>query len=191
MKSIYRILILVMGVGLMSRCADDGVYEHPIVHDNFPEVPILFATATTQGANPYYTVAWGTDGAGNALATPAANNIVITISVPDDAPLKIREITKMISGITGITPGNVAGGTTVTANYLPAPVAVNGTSTTITTNLAEFNTRTNPATSRVTAANVNAITATSPYVERAFMFLVTLEDGSTIITQQLRLRVIK
>ena len=188
MKNIYRILVLVMSVGLLSQCADDGEYDHPIVHDNFPEVPIHFATAATQGANPYYTVAWGTDGAGSALATPAANNIVISISVPDDAPLKIREITKMISGATGITPGNLA--TVTVANYLPAPVAVNGTSTTITTNMAEFNTRT-PAAARVTQANVNAITATSPYVERAFMFLVTLEDGSTIVTQQLRLRVVK
>ena len=189
MKSIYRILILVMGVGLLSQCDDDGVYEHPIAKDNHPEVPVLFATATTQGANPYYTVAWGTDGAGNALATPAANNIVINISVPADAPLKIREITKMISGATGITPGNLATATFV--NYLPAPVVVNGASTTITTNMAEFNARTTPAASRVTPANVNAITATSPYVERAFMFLVTLEDGSTIVTQQLRLRVVK
>src|SRR5688572_9434797 len=115
MKSIYRILILVMSVGLLSQCADDGEYDHPIVHDNFPEVPIRFATATTQGANPYYMVAWGADGAGNALATPAANSIVITISVPDDAPLKIREITKMISGATGITPGTLA--TTTIANY--------------------------------------------------------------------------
>ena len=178
-----------MGVGLLSQCADDGEYDHPINHDNIPEVPVLFATATTHGANPYYTVAWGTDGAGNALATPAANNIVISISVPDSAPLKIREITKMISGATSITPGNVAAATFV--NYLPAPIAVNGTSTTITTNMAEFNARTTPAASRVTAANVNGITATSPYVERAFMFLVTLEDGSTIITQQLRLRVVK
>jgi hypothetical protein len=187
MKSLYKIVFLVMGAGILSQCAQDGEYDHPINHDSIPTVPILFTGAKTYGANPYTTVAWGSD---PATATPAANNIAIVISVPDDSPLKIKEITKMIGGATSITPGILG----TRGNYLAAPIAVNGTTVTINTNLTEFNTKPTtviPAAERVTAANVNAITAVSPYVERAFMFLVTLEDGSTIVTQQLRLRTTK
>jgi hypothetical protein len=190
MKSLYKILILVMGAGLLSQCAQDGEYDHPINKDNIPDVPILFPGTTTHGANPFTTVAWGTDGSGAALPAPAANNIAIVISVPDDSPLKIREITKMIAGATSITPGILV----TRGNYLAAPIAVNGTTVTINTTLSEFNgkpTTVVPAAERVTQANVNGITATSPYVERAFMFLVTLDDGSTVVTQQLRMRVVK
>jgi hypothetical protein len=181
MKNLYRILTFVACIGFFAQCADDGEYEHPINADNIPEVPVLFTGATTFGANPYYQVAF------QGGAAP----ITINIAVPGDAPLKIKEITKMIAGTTSITPGNVT--TATVANYLAAPVTVNGASTTISTSLTEFNTKM-PAASRVTQALVDAATTSTPatpYVERAFMFLITLEDGTTIITQQVRLRVVK
>jgi hypothetical protein len=181
MKNIYRVLTFVACIGFFSQCADDGEYDHPINKDNIPDVPIMFDGATTFGGNPYYQVAF------QGGAAP----ISINISVPGDSPLKIMEITKMIAGTTSITPGNV--NTASVANYLAAPIAVNGTSTTITTSLTEFNAKM-PAASDVTQALVDAATTSTPatpYVERAFMFLVTLEDGSTVVTQQVRLRVIK
>jgi hypothetical protein len=181
MKKLYTILTLVVCVGLFSQCADDGEYDHPINRDNIPAVPILFTGATTYGGNPYYQVSFA-----NGTAP-----VAITISVPDDSPLKIKEITKMIAGTTSITPGNVM--TASVVNYLAAPIAVNGTTTTINTSLTEFNLKV-AAASRVTQALVDAATTSTPatpYVERAFLFLVTLEDGSTIISEQVRLRVIK
>jgi hypothetical protein len=181
MKNLYRVLTFVALVGVFSQCADDGEYDHPINRDNIPEVPVLFTGSTSFGANPYYQVAF------QGGAAP----ITITVSVPDDAPVKIKEITKMIAGTTAITPGNVISGTV--ANYLAAPIQVNGASATISTSLTEFNAKM-PAASRVTQAAVDAAatsTPATPYVERAFLFLVTLEDGSTIVTQQVRLRVVK
>jgi hypothetical protein len=181
MKNLYRILTLVIAVSLFSQCADDGDYDHPINRDNIPAVPILFTGATTYGGNPYYQVAFASGAAAFS----------ITISVPDDSPLKIKEITKMIAGTTSVTPGNVT--TASVANYLTAPISVNGTTTTINSSLTEFNLKVATA-SRVTQALVDAAatsTPATPYVERAFLFLVTLEDGSTIITEQVRLRVIK
>jgi hypothetical protein len=74
--------------------------------------------------------------------------------------------------------------------YLNAPVAASGKTITINTSLTEFNTRLTGA-NRITAANVDALNATTLYVERAFMFLVTLDDNTTVITQQVRIRVTK
>lgn len=188
MKNLYRMLTLVLSVGLFTQCADDGEYDHPINHDNIPEVPVLFPGAVSFGGNPYYQVSFA---GGTATVT-------INISVPEDSPLKIKEITKMIAGTTSITPGNV--NTASIANYLAAPIQVNGTSVVINTSISEFNSKfpaatcPNTTTSRILQCNVDAAatsTPATPYIERAFLFLVTLEDGSTIITEQVRLRVIK
>lgn len=181
MKNLYRILTFVACLAVFGQCANDGEYDHPINRDNTPEVPILFTGATTFGANPYYQISF------QGGAAPFS----IQISVPEDSPLKIKEITKMIAGTTAITPGNVTSATV--ANYLAAPIAVNGTSATVTSSLTEFNAKM-PAATDVTQTlvdNATANTPATPYVERAFMFLVTLEDNSTIITQQVRLRVVK
>lgn len=170
-------------VALLTQCAPDGEYEHPIVYDNIPDVPVLFPGATSFGGNPYYQISFGTGGAAGTTA------FTINVSVPNDAPLKIKEISKMIAGTTSITPGQVATAT----NYLPGVIAVNGTSATIISSLTEFNAKVATA-SRVTQANVDnaaSTTPATPYVERAFLLLVTLEDGSTIISEQVRLRVTK
>lgn len=179
MKNVYKVLAFVACIGFFGQCANDGDYDHPINHDNIPEVPILFTGAKTFGANPFYQVAFQ----GGTAA------ITINISVPESSPLKIKEITKMIAGATSITPANVANAAVV--NYLAAPIAVNGSTVAVSTSLTEFNSKV-AAAARVTQANVDAAatsTPATPYVERAFMFLVTLDDGSTIITQQCRLRV--
>jgi len=191
MKRIYKVLILLSMAGFLSQCAQDGDYVHPINHDNIPVVPILFSNAATVGGNPYVVTAWGTTSGGAVTPDPGpTTNIDLVISVAADSPTKIREITKMIGGATSVTPGILQ----TRANYLAAPVAVNGTTVTISTNLNAYNTKPTtvvPAGERVTAANINALTAAAPYTERAFMFLVTLEDGSTAVTQQFRLRITK
>jgi hypothetical protein len=178
MKYFNKIIIMACSILMLSACADDGEYDHPIVKDRKPEIPVLFSGATTYGANPYYETTLSGTGA-----------IQITISIPTSSPLKIKEITKMIAGATGITPGNV--NTASVANYLSGPIAVDGYETTISTSVSEFNSKV-AATARVTPT-VTPATATSipagGYAERAFMFLVTLEDGTTIIPQQLRIRV--
>jgi hypothetical protein len=168
MKLYNKIILLFLGVALFTACKNDGEYDHPIVVDNIPEVPVIFPGATTAGFNPYYTVSL------------ANGNISIQISTAEGSPVQIKEITKMIAGATGITPGNVG----TLANYLAAPIAVNGSSATITTTITEFNTKV------AAAARVPATIAAGTFQERAFMFLITLEDNTTVIPQQLRMRVI-
>lgn len=187
MKSIYRILTFVACVAVFSQCADDGEYDHPIVYDNIPEVPVLFTGAKTQGANPYYEVVF----AGNT--TP----ISITLSVPAEAGVTITEITKAIAGATSISAGGLA--SSVNANPPPAgvqntyflgAVAVGAGTYTINTTVAAFNANNVAgAANDITQANVDTAAPTAtPYVERAFMLQLLMSDGSTIVPQQVRLR---
>jgi hypothetical protein len=182
MKNLYRILTFVACIGAFSQCADDGEYDHPINQDNIPEVPVLFTGSTSFGGNPYYQIKF------DGTATP----ISINIAVPGDAPVKIKEITKVVAGTTSITPGNVIAASVV--NFLPAAVTVNGTSTTITTTVAALNSYITGTANDATQARVDAATTATPatpYIEYAFLFLVTLEDNTTIVTQQCRLRFVK
>jgi len=182
MKNLYRALTFVACMSLLSQCANDGEYDHPINRDNFPEVPILFTGATTFGGNPYYQIKFD----------PAAQ-ISINIAVGGESGRAIKEITKVVGGTTSITPGNVQGTTSV-ASYIAAPIAVNGTSTTFTTSVAALNSYITGVNNDVTQARVDAAAAATPatpYLEYAFMFLVTLDDGTTVITQQCRLRFVK
>lgn len=173
MKYINKILFFAFGLVLFAACSDDGEYEHPIVKDNIPDTPILFPGATTFGANPYYNV------------TVSGGTITIVVAVPESSPRQIKEITRIITGATGITPGNV----TTAANFLAAPLAVNGKSVTIPITIAEWNAH------NAAAADLTVPPAASPtvpatgFAERAIMFLVTLDDDTQIIPQQLRIRV--
>jgi hypothetical protein len=175
MKYINKILFVAFGLVLFAACNEEGEYEHPIVQDNKPEVPVLFPGATTVGANPYYSV------------TVSGGTMNLVVSIPDDSERNIKEITKMIMGATGITPGNVT--TASVANFLTSPIAVNGKSVTIPVTIAEwnaFNTNANDLT--VPPATGPTVPATG-FAERAIMFLITLDDDTTIIPQQLRIRV--
>lgn len=171
MKKNISIISAVILLLLHTGCTDE--FEHPLLRDNQPEIPVTFTGSTTYGANPYYNVSL------------ANGNISITLAVPESAPVKIKEITKIVGGGTGVTPGNVlTSGTGTLANYLTAPLAVNGTTAVFTTTIAEFNTRV-AASARVTLSSIPA----GGFAERAFMFLLTMEDDSTIIPVQCRIRI--
>jgi hypothetical protein len=190
MKNTYRILVLVTCIGLLSQCADDGEYDHPIAHDNKPATPVLFTGGTTFGANPYYSL------------TMSSGVITINITIPDSSPRSIAQITQMSAGTTALTPGNLAANLTnaTVARYITAPIAVNAKSATITTSIAEFNSKfaavtpLPPATTRLVPPPAGqtvggSFPAGTIYAERAFMFNLMLDDGTSIITQQVRIRV--
>lgn len=158
MKSLkYIIAILIASVFM--GC--DDTFEDDFVKDSIPAIPVTYLGATTYGFNPYYLVA--DDG-----------TVTITLQIPEDSPLQIRELTKAVVGGSGINAGTLKTG----VNYLPEPIAVNGTSVSFTTSLADFNAKV-PAAAQIPTA----------VKEGAFMFLLTMEDGSEIIPTQLRIRV--
>ena len=157
--------------GLFSLAACDKDFTDDLVRDNKPEIPVTFEGATTSGFNPYYAVPYN----------GGTSEISFRITIPSNASLKIKEVTKAIAGGTAITVTGL--NTSSTPSYLDAPVSVGGTSVTITTSIAEFN-------SKVPGS---AITGTPPsgssFEERAFYFLLTMEDDSQIIPVQCRIRV--
>lgn len=156
---------------MFSLAACDKDFTDDIVRDNKPEIPVTFEGATTYGFNPYYTVPYN----------GGASEISFRITIPSNASLHIREVTKMTAGGTAINAGSLSDDQV--PSYLDAPVAVNGTSVTITTSIAEFNSKV-PG-SAITGAPPSG----SSFEERAFMFLLTMEDGSEIIPVQCRIRV--
>lgn len=165
--NLYFILIAMSS--LLFSC--DDKFEGEIVRDNKPEIPVTFDGATTVGFNPYYTVAYsGGTGA-----------ITISLSIPQNAKLKIKQVENIIAGATSI---NVASITSASQpQYLTAPVVVNGTTFTLNSSITEFNTK-------VTSGNrITAAPAAGTFTERAFMIRLRMEDDSFIIPVQCRIRV--
>lgn len=165
MKKIYQFcFLLALTLGAVS-CSEE--FDNPIVRDNRPDVPVTFTGATTYGFNPYYTV-----------SVSAGGTFTLTMAIPSESGRKIKSIKKVIAGGTALTTTGLYDASTAYA----ANINVDATTVTINTSLTEFN-------SKVTAANRVATTiASGTIVERAFMFLVVLDDNSEIIPVQLRIR---
>ena len=164
---LYFILLAISS--LLFSC--DDKFEGQIVRDNKPEIPVTFDGATTVGFNPYYTVAY----------SAGTGAITISLSIPQNAKLKIKQVENVIAGATSI---NVASITSPSQpQYLTSPVAVNGTTFTLNSSITEFNTK-------VTSGNrITAAPAAGAFTERAFMIRLRMDDDSFIIPVQCRIRV--
>jgi hypothetical protein len=157
---------MIMAVA-MSFAACTGDFENELVRDRRLEVPVTFTGAVTNGFNPYYTVPISGSGV-----------ITFTLAIPGDAGKSIKNIKKITAGGTGLLPGTLYDNTAAYA----ANVSVDGTSVTFATTLTEFNTK-------MAAANrVPGTIAAGAFVERAFLFLIVLDDNSEIVPVQCRLR---
>lgn len=150
---------------LIVSCGD----KWEIVKDNRADIPVTFDGATTVGFNPYYSVSY----AGNAFT--------ITLSIPSSSKLKIKEVTNIVAGATSINVASITAGSSI--QYLTGPASVNGTTYTLTTSITEFNTKV-PSSARILSAP-----AAGALVERAFMIKLTMDDDSTIIPMQCRIRI--
>ncbi|GAB3928852.1 hypothetical protein [Larkinella terrae] len=166
-KIAFQFLLLTVFALAGVSCKDDGVYSD-LVRDNRPAVPVTYTGATTYGFDPYYEV-----------STAAGGNIKISISIPASSGRTIKEITRVAAGATSI---NVATLNTVSTNYIAAPIAGSGTTVDFTTTLKDFAAK-RPAVAITPVALPN-------FREIAFMFLVTLDDGSQIVAQPVRIRVL-
>ncbi len=184
MKTIFQKLSIAALIVISFSCNDD--FKDDIVKDNIPDTPIVFTGAFTTGFNPYYTVAVGTPA---NTTTP----IVITMTIPATSPRSFKSLDRMIAGSTSITAGQAAG--TTPASYNPANVVVNGKTLTINTTMAEYNSKVTGAGNQIPATIGTSFVPASPptfnvnYNERAFMFVVRLDDDTTIIPEQVRIRV--
>ncbi len=167
MKHISLNLLLLSFVAVISlSCKDDYKYND-LFQDRRPAVPVTFAEATTYGGNPYI-----------ASSLAANGPITFTLTIPAASGRTIKEITKVVGGATGINPGTL----TSSAAYNATPITGTGTTAVFTTTVAAFKAK-YPAVSIVPAALPN-------FTELAFLFLVTLDDNTQIVTEQVRVRVV-
>lgn len=140
-----------------------------IVKDSLPEIPVTFDGSTSNGFNPYYTVSY------------AGNSFTITLSIPQTSKHQIKEVTNVVAGTTAINVSTLTAASSI--QYLAAPAQVNGYTYTLTTSITEFNTKVTGSTKITTSP------AAGTFAERAFMFKLTMDDDSTIIPVQCRIRV--
>lgn len=128
--------------------------------DNRPEIPVTFPDATTFGFNPYIT-----------YSLSSGKEIELKMSIPATSGRTIKEITKVVGGTSSINVNSLN-----TSTFITSPIAVNATEYVFKTTLQEFISKT-----KVTPAAGGEI---------AFMFLVTLDDGTTIVPVQVRARIV-
>lgn len=171
-KVLNKIVILALLTVGFASCSKD--FTDDLVKDNKPEIPVTFEGATTYGFNPYYST---------SLNSAGDSAIRMKVTIPSDARLKIKEVTKVIWGGTGILPGDLTKEST--PSYFPAPIlSQDGRTVTISTNVKEFN-------SKVSGSTVVAtpFPGGATMTERAYLMILTMDDGSTIIPVQCRIRI--
>ncbi|MBD2700997.1 hypothetical protein IC229_10150 [Spirosoma sp. BT702] len=166
-QNIIKGLFLALLAITAFACKDDLEYG-PLVRDNKPAVPVMFPGATTWGGNPFIEV-----------SAAGAGAIKFTLEIPSSTGRTIKEITKVAGGGTAI---NAASLNTAAAVINAAPIAGSGTTAVFQTTLNDFKTK-------FPGVSVAPGTPTVPR-EIAYIFLVTLDDNSQIVTQQVRVRVI-
>lgn len=107
--------------------------------------------------------------------------ISITLNIPASTGRTIKEITRVAAGTSGVNYKSVE---VTTGLYNTAPIAGSGTSVTFTTTLTEYFAKT--GITPITAAGAG--TATS-FLGRYFFFLITLDNGQTVIPSAVRVYV--
>ena len=168
-NTIINLLLLALIAGGNFSCKDDLIYSD-LVRDNRPAVPVTYPGASTFGFNPFIV---------SSLAAGGA--IQFTLSIPASSGRTIKEITKVVGGGTGINVATLNAATTASA-FNTAPIPGSGTTAVFTTTIAAVKAK-YPSVSIAPAALPN-------YTEIQFLFLVTLDDGTQIVPEPVRVRVV-
>lgn len=118
-----------------------------------------------------------------ATSFAGGGNITIKLNIPANSGRTIKEITRVAAGTSGTNYKSVE---VTTPLYSTAAIPGNGTSATFTTTLAEYAAKT--STTPYTTATAGTSTS---FLARYFFFLVTLDNGQTIIPNAVRVYVNK
>lgn len=114
-------------------------------------------------------------------ASKAENKITITLQIPAGSGRTIKEITKVAAATTNnwtvISTATTVG---TTALYSITPIAGNGNTVTFVTTFDEYKVKT----------GVTAVPNSNALLGRDFYFVVTLDNGQTIIPQHIRVWVV-
>lgn len=161
-NNIKYLLMSIIAIALMQSCKKSGFNG---LTDNRPAVPVTVTNAQDYRPDP------------TVFASRATGNITITLSIPASSGRTIKEITRVsvnttqtqVQGTTGLYNGN-------------PPVAIAGTGTTVTynTTFADY----------VAKAAGTIPTANNSELAKRFYFLITLDNGDTIIPEPVRVVVV-
>ncbi len=163
--SIYKTAFILMGAIFINSCSKQ---ETDPLLDQRPAVPVSITNATEFRPDPTVTTSLAGGG-----------NIQVVLSIPASSGRTIKEITR-IAASTSFTKIQ-SGGTT--GYYENAPIAVNGTTYTYNTTVADYFVKF-PVTTANPAAKANTELALR------FYFLVTLDDNSQLVTMPVRILVL-
>jgi hypothetical protein len=138
--------------------------------DNKSDVPITVANVYDYLPSP------------TVKASKAENKITITLQIPAETGKKIKEVTKIAASTTANYTA-IYNGTTVGTGtsqlWSATPIAVNAISYTFTTTFDEYKTKTGSATP-----------ASNALLGRDFYFMLTLDNGQTVIAMNIRVWVV-
>ena len=161
--------IMIMVLLLFSACKKTEGFT--AITDNQPAVPVTVANVYDYLPTP------------TVKASKAENKITITLQIPAESGRTIKEVNRIAASTTANYNAIYSGtavGTGTSQLWSNTVIPVNATSYTFTTTFDEYKTKTATA----AAPPSNALLA------RDFYFLLTLDNGETIITQNIRVWVV-
>lgn len=165
---IYKTAFIIMGAMVINSCSKQDI--DPLM-DSRPAVPVSITNATEFRPDPTVTTSLAGGG-----------KISVELSIPASSGRTIKEITR-IAASTSYTKIQSGGST---GYYENAPIAVNGTTYTYNTTIADYFVKF-PAT---TASGNNPPAAANKELGFRLYFLVTLDDNSQLVTMPIRILVL-
>ena len=166
-RTIFSFFIVTVSL-LMTGCKKEGF--GPLT-DSKPDVPVTVANVYDYRPAP------------TVKASKAENKITITLQIPANTGRTIKEVTRIAASTTANYTAIYSGtavGTSTSQLWSLTPVAVNATSYIFSTTFDEYKTKT--ATTTTPASNA--------LLARDFYFLLTLDNGQTVIPQNIRVWVV-
>jgi hypothetical protein len=157
-KIIKRFPFVFLLVLLVSSCKKEDFNG---LSDVRPTIPVTVTNAVDFRPDPTVTT-----------SKAGGGNIQIILSIPASSGRTIKEISKVAAS----TTYTAIQSTGTTGFYTSAPIAVNGTTATFNTTVAEY----------VVKGPGTVPTTTNTELAKRFYFLLTLDDGSVIIPQPVR-----
>lgn len=167
MKFLKYSLICLLAMAGFSSCEKDGFVP---LTDTRPAIPVIVTNSTD--LRPGYTV----------RVLQSDGNFKFDLEIPASSGRTIKEITSIVAGSGS---SRFFGRTPITEFvYINAPIPGNGNKVSFSTSITEY-------TSKTGAGIPNFGTAAQVELTNPFYFLITLDDNSTIVSEQVRVLVIK
>src|SRR2546421_1245108 len=161
MNTQKNICLMILVISGLLSCKKDEVGK---TADNIASLPVTVQNAMAYRPDP--TV---------STSKSARGTIQIVLAIPAGAGRTIKEITKVAAN-TSFTQIQSSG---TSGFYTSAPIPGNGTTVTFNTTLSEY-----------VIKGPGTIPASNNELAKRFYFLLTLDDGSTIVTTPVRVLVL-